>query len=93
MNELKKKDIDQRVRDAWRALTGKPKNSISFGLEIKRCSECDRGVCDACGYKVHSEGVSNLHDCNDCGKKSRCEYEPRMGEYVRINCPLWEKED
>ena len=91
MNEVKKTTMAMRIRAAWRALTGKPKNSIELGLEIKRCSECERGICETCGYKVHSEGVSKLPDCNDCGKVKNCEYKPRLGAYTRINCPLWEK--
>ena len=91
MNEVKKTTMARRIRAAWRALTGKPKNSIELGLEIKRCSECERGICETCGYKVHSEGVSKLPDCNDCGKVKNCEYKPRLGAYTRINCPLWEK--
>jgi hypothetical protein len=92
MNKVIKTTMAMRIRAAWRALTGKPKNSIELGLEIKRCSECDRGKCDTCGYKLHSKGVSKLPDCNDCGKAKNCEYKPRLGAYTRINCPLWEKE-
>ena len=33
--------------------------------------------------------VSSFNDCNNCGRKS-CEYKPKPGEQVRINCPLWE---
>ena len=33
---------------------------------------------------------SKLHDCNDCGKY-KCQYAPKPGEDVRINCPLWEE--
>lgn len=34
--------------------------------------------------------MSSCNDCNDCGKKLKCEYEPKAGEITRINCPLWE---
>ena len=91
MNKVIKTTMAMRIRAAWRALTGKPKNSIELGLEIKRCSECDRGRCEDCGYKVHSERVSELPNCNDCGKVLSCEYKPRWGAPARINCPLWEK--
>ena len=37
------------------------------------------------------ERIKNLHDCNDCGAKNKCEYMPRYGDYTRINCPLWEE--
>ena len=32
--------------------------------------------------------VSCLPDCNDCGRAKECEYLPKPGEQVRINCPL-----
>ena len=92
MNEVKKTTIGGRIRAAWRALCGEPKDSIEMGLSIKPCSKCDRGDCEACGYKFHSEGVSKLTSCNDCGKARSCEHRPRLGEWTRINCPLWEKE-
>ena len=36
--------------------------------------------------------VQSYHDCNDCGCKS-CKYKPKPGELVRINCPLWKREE
>ena len=46
--------------------------------------------CDNCGYKMHSNSVSALNNCNNCGKKRKaCVYQPRLGEMCRINCPLW----
>lgn len=42
----------------------------------------------SCVQYRHS--ISNLHDCNDCGKRTDCEYLPPLGYYTRINCPLWE---
>ena len=60
-------------------------------VAIKYAVEQMPSECDRCGYKFHSERISELHDCNDCGKKSKCEYEVRPGEYCRINCPHWEE--
>ena len=34
--------------------------------------------------------VKSFHDCNDCKDKT-CKYKPRLGEQVRINCPLWKE--
>jgi len=39
------------------------------------------------------ESLIDLPNCNDCGKIKSCEYRPGWGEQVRINCPLWEKEE
>lgn len=92
MNEVKKLTMRNRIRKAWHMLTGKPRDSIEIGLQVKRCDECDRGKCESCGYKAHSDGVSKLHDCNDCGREKTCEYTPVPGDWTRINCPLWEQE-
>ena len=31
--------------------------------------------------------IESLPNCNDC-KRQGCEYKPKLGEYVRFNCPL-----
>ena len=41
----------------------------------------------------HYDRITRLPTCNDCGKVKACEYRPGWGEHVRINCPLWEKEE
>lgn len=79
MNNIKHASLLDRLRAAGRAFMGKPTKSITFGVEIKRCSECERGYCEVCGYKVHSEGVCELPDCNDCARKD-CQYEPKPVE-------------
>lgn len=35
--------------------------------------------------------MSNLPNCNTCGKQQTCEYVRKPGEPQRINCPLWEE--
>ena len=35
--------------------------------------------------------ISGLSDCNDCGWKGNCKYEPKIGQITRINCPLWKE--
>ena len=42
MNKMKKSTFMNRIRNAWRALRGKPASSITLGVEVKRCSECER---------------------------------------------------
>lgn len=37
----------------------------------------------------HSLMMASQNSCNDCGKVN-CEYAPKIGQPVRINCPLWE---
>lgn len=49
--------------------------------------------CKHCGYKIHSENISKLNSCNDCRLKSTCKKRPEYGEYCRINCYDWSKEE
>lgn len=42
-------------------------------------------------YKMHSDAISKLPDCNTCWKKAtgNCEIIPTLGDWVRINCASW----
>lgn len=42
-------------------------------------------------YKRHSDSISQLPDCNNCGKKAKgnCEFMPAYGDWARINCAFW----
>lgn len=46
-------------------------------------------LCTGCSYKGYYSQVAAQGDCNDCGKARTCQYVPRPGSIVRINCPLW----
>lgn len=48
-----------------------------------------RHDCESCGLQEHLTRLHNMPDCNDCGAGGACQYRPRPGETVRINCPLW----
>ena len=39
----------------------------------------------------YAESMRAQPNCNSCGRE-RCEYGPRLGRPIRINCPLWEEE-
>ena len=36
-----------------------------------------------------AEEILAQPNCNDCGRRGMCKYEPRAGETVRANCPHW----
>lgn len=38
---MKKSNITDRVRNAWEALLGRPAKTITLGVDMVRCSECD----------------------------------------------------
>lgn len=90
MNKVKRLGILDRIRAARRAFMGLHSGHLlTYGLEVKRCSDCERGDCESCGYKIHSEAVSNLPNCNSCSSVQTCPYLPKIGSYSRINCPLY----
>ena len=46
-------------------------------------------------YQAYFKDLSSKPDCNTCENRN-CEYRPRIGATVRVNCPLYsgpEKED
>ena len=64
--------------------------------EIKQLrDELERMKVERDAYQVYFKDLSSKPDCNTCEKRS-CEYKPRPGAIVRVNCPLYsgpEKED
>ena len=91
MNEIKSTTLRDRIRKALRALRGEPDSTITYGMEIKRCSACYRGRCEDCEYKIYSQRISALPDCNTCAHQRTCPHVPRWGEIVRINCHMYHK--
>lgn len=64
-------------------LTDDDKKKIADALQ--------KNDCDNCGFKVHSEAISKLVSCNNCGKTHDCSIRPEYGQYCRINCAEWEE--
>ena len=91
-NKIKKQTFFNRIRAAIRALRGKPRDSITLGVEVKECRKCERGDCDTCVYKSKFEHWMSMPNCNDCSSSASgyCGVCPLPGDDVRINCPLWE---
>ena len=64
MTKIKKRTLFDKCRDAYRAFRGKQIGSLTFGVDVKKCSECDyrRGadilyLCDqrACSKCLYPE--------------------------------------
>lgn len=69
-------------------------DNIKEYQKIGTLEECRKAMeqkqeCENCGYKIHSEAISKLHNCNDCGRKVGCAIAPRLGDYCRVNCYEW----
>lgn len=50
-------------------------------------------IADAIQKANEFDRIMTLPNCNNCGKVKECEYAPKPGERVRINCALWEGRD
>ena len=91
------KKLFEKIRAAWRARRDKRKLSTcktpTLGVEVKRCSECDLRDCRFCGWKDFAESVAKLPSCNNCRDRKTCAFRTEWGEYARINCILWTKEE
>ena len=64
MNKVKKRTLIDKCRDAYRAFRGKQIGSLSFGVDVKKCHECeykkqdeilylcDQMACPNCSYPM-----------------------------------------
>ena len=58
-------------------------------------AELERVKVERDAYQVYFKALSSKPDCNTCEKRN-CDYRPRLGATVRVNCPLYsgpQKED
>ena len=63
---------------------------VPDGTEVEVVAGRDpASYCRECEYKRYYDRVAGLDDCNTCGKSKECPHAPRIGDLVRINCPLW----
>ena len=67
MNEIKKRALFDKCRDAYRAFRGKQLGSLTFGIDVKKCSECD--------YRRRADilYLCNRQACPNCSYPT-CEY-------------------
>ena len=92
MITVKRITLKDRLRDGVRAFVRAfrrvPVQEIQLGMKVVRGDECERGDCATCAYKNEFEKLMELPNCNDCADKSFCAFEPKPGEFTRVNCPL-----
>lgn len=74
--------------------TGK-RTVVKVGLDPIEAWNQRQGMeaCEVCGYKIHSDQVAALSNCNNCGIAAVCDYMPTIGTHTRINCPLWQPQE
>lgn len=62
---------------------------------MKVVAELERVKVERDAYQVYFKDLSSKPDCNTCEKRN-CDYRPKIGATVRVNCPLYsgpEKDD
>ena len=76
MNKVKKRTLIDKCRDAYRAFRGKQIGSLTFGIDVKKCSECeyrcgadilylcDRQACPNCSYPLCNHTTDICHAVN-----------------------------
>ncbi|MBQ6499844.1 MAG: hypothetical protein IJI87_00470 [Mogibacterium sp.] len=57
--------------------------------DLKELARMLISISDLAQYALR---VQSYDDCNTCGIIKECDYAPKVGEMVRINCPLWKSE-
>ena len=67
MNKIKKRTLFDKCRDAYRAFRGKQIGSLTFGIDVKKCSECDYKKQDQIWY------LCDRKACPNCSYPT-CEY-------------------
>ena len=58
-------------------------------------AELERVKVERDAYQAYFKDLSSKPDCNTCEKRN-CDYRPKLGATVRVNCPLYsgpQKED
>ena len=78
----------------WNRRATPKHNTDDFSAELCEAKDKYRALLRddeeaTCDFKRFTRRINKLPDCNDCGRKKSCEYAPRLGKQVRINCPLW----
>lgn len=72
-----------------------PYDEMIADASRKASDELEQVKAERDAYKIYFEDLSSKPDCNTCENRN-CEYRPKIGAIVRVNCPLYsgpQKED
>lgn len=91
--ERLKRERDAAIADLYKAKSCNTcdKQSIcdsAIELVEQQAKEIEQLKDELGPLRVYAKHIAQQPDCNDCAKKE-CMYRPKLGEYVRKNCPLW----
>lgn len=74
--------VQDALRDAATALSTLQAENEKLRAELERV-KVERDA-----YQVYFKDLSSKPDCNTCEKRN-CNYRPKLGATVRVNCPLY----
>ena len=74
--------IPNMTGEAATALSALQAENEKLRAELKRV-KVERDA-----YQAYFKDLSSKPDCNTCEKRN-CEYRPKPGDTVRVNCPLY----
>ena len=57
---------------------------------MSKIREAIKTLQNVIAYLEEYDAILGLNNCNTCRNKN-CQYRPKLGERVRINCPLYIK--
>ena len=74
--------LDAEKEDSREAIQALAEENKDLKKQLKKV-KAERDV-----YKIYFDDLSSKPDCNTCDDRD-CRYRPRVGDTVRVNCPLW----
>ena len=95
MEKIKKRTLIERIRDAIRAFRGKQIGSVTFGVDVKRCSECDQTLCKKCSPECkHTTDIRHAKNFVGCpGPQNSIYYEEIDTITEEDAMKFWEEDD
>ena len=90
MTEIKKRTLIDKCKDAYRAFRGKQIGSLTFGIDVKKCHECEYKNQDRIWYLCDRQACKN--GCNpDCEHTSDIRHAKNFKDLIN-NGTYWEVE-
>lgn len=86
---MKKRTLIDRIRDAIRAFRGKQIGSIQFGIDVKRCSECEMNSDNKVLYLCDEEACGGICPNLDCKHTTDIRHAKNF-KYMFASGAFWE---
>lgn len=79
--------LDEAIKHCEEVAEENEKNAKSINnIYKKSCLECAEDHRQLAAWLKALKEIWDSGDCNDC-RNGQCEWKPKLGQLVRINCP------